>query len=94
MRPLTDAQYYGGMIVMMLFIVAIVCGFLGHWKSINKDILREDRKRLQEWAREYAERRAHELLREYVASIRINVPVRLINESDIPWGESRKDDAV
>lgn len=94
MRPLTDAQYYGGMIVMMLFIVAIVCGFLGHWKSINKDILREDRKRLQEWAREYAERRAHELFREYLASIRINVPVRLINESDIPWGESRKDDAA
>lgn len=94
MRPLTDAQYYGGMIVMMLFIVAIVCGFLGHWKSINKDILREDRKRLQEWAREYAERRAHELLREYVRSIRINVPVRLINESDISWGESRKDDAA
>ena len=94
MRPLTDAQYYGGMIVMMLFIVAIVCGFLGHWKSINKDILREDRKRLQEWAREYAERRAHELLREYVASIRINVPVRLINESDISWGKSREDDAA
>lgn len=94
MRPLTDAQFWGGAIAMMLFIVAIVCGFLGHWKSINKDILREDRKRLQEWAREYAERRAHELLREYVANIRINVPVTLINESDINWGESRRDDAA
>ena len=94
MRPLTDAQYYGGMIVMMLFIVAIVCGFLGHWKSINKDILRDERKRLHEWALDYAEKRAQQLFKEYVASIRINVPVRLINESDISWGESRKDDAA
>ena len=94
MRPLTDAQFWGGMICMILFMVAIICGFLGHWRSINKDILRDERKRLHEWALDYAEKRAQQLFKEYVASIRINVPVRLINESDISWGESRKDDAA
>lgn len=87
MRPLTDAQFWDGVIVLIMFMIAIICGFLGHWKSINKDILREDRKRLTEWAKQYAEQRAQEMFREYVKSIRINVPVQLINESDIPWGE-------
>ena len=94
MRPLTDGQFWGGMIMLMLFFVTIIIGFLAHWKSISDDILKEDRKRLHDWAMQYAERRAHELLREYVANIRINVPVKLINESDISWGESRRDDAA
>lgn len=95
MRPLTDGQFWGGMIMLMLFFVTIIVGFLAHWKSISDDILKEDRKRLHDWAMRYAEQRAHELLREYVASIRINVPVKLINESDISWGaDSRRDDAA
>lgn len=95
MRPLTDAQFWGGIITLLLFITAIIAGFLGHYKSINRDILREDRRRLHAWAEQYAQRRAREMFREYVASIRINVPVQLINESDIPWGDTaRKDDAA
>lgn len=87
MRPLTDAQFWCGIIVLMLFFVTIIIGFLVHWKSVSDDILKEDRRRLNAWAIQYAERRAHELLREYVANIRINVPVQLINESDMDWGE-------
>lgn len=95
MRPLTDGQFWCGMIVLMLFFVTIIIGFLAHWKSISNDILKEDRRRLSAWAMKYAEQRAHELLREYVASIRIEVPVKLINESDISWGaDSRRDDAA
>ena len=95
MRPLTDGQFWGGMLVLVMFIVAIVCGFLGYWKQVNRDILKEERKQLHDWAMQYAERRAHELLREYVSNIRIEVPVKLINESDISWGaDSRRDDAA
>lgn len=93
MRPLTDGQYWGGMVVVMLFIIAIVWLFLWHWKKINRDILNEDRKRLNEWAHRYAEQLAEQMFREYVRNLRVNVPVRLVNESDINWGE-RKDDAA
>lgn len=95
MRPLTDGQFWCGMAVLLLMVVAVVAGFLWHWRKIDRDILRDDRKRLHDWAMRYAEQRAHELLREYVASIRIDVPVRLVNESDIDWGaDSRRDDAA
>lgn len=87
MRPLTDAQFWGGMITLLLFITAIIAGFLAHWQQISKDILRQDRKRLHEWAVRYAEQQARVLLREYVANIRIEVPVQLINESDYYWGD-------
>lgn len=93
MRPLTDAQFWGGTAMMFAAMAAIVIGFLGHWHSINKDILKDEKQRLTAWARQYAAQLAEQKFREYVRSIRINVPVELINESDIDWGDSKNDAA-
>lgn len=94
---LTNGQFWGGVTVILLAFTALVVGFLGHWKSVDRDILREDRKRLEAWARQHAAEMARRMFREYVENMRINVPVVLVNESDIPWsGEDRKrqDDAA
>lgn len=95
MPKITNAQFWGGMAVLMLSGVLLVAGFLWHWRKIDRDILRDDRKRLTAWAQRYARQLAEQMFREYVASIRIEVPVKLINESDISWGaDSRRDDAA
>lgn len=98
MRPLTDAQFWGGMAITVLALIAIAAGFLWHWRKIDKDILRDDRKQQMVWARRYAEQLARERLAELLRNVRINVPVTIINESDIDWGEAheeqREDDAA
>ena len=90
MRPLTDGQYWCGMAVLMLSGVLLVAAFLWHWRKIDRDILREDRKRLTAWAQRYARQLAERMFREYVRNLRVNVPVQLINESDIPWGDGKE----
>lgn len=90
MRPLTDGQFWGGMAVLMLSGVLIVAAFLWHWRKIDKDILRDDRKRLTAWAQRYARQLAEQMFREYVRNLRVNVPVRLVNESDINWGDGKE----
>jgi hypothetical protein len=95
MKTLTDGQFWGMMAAIIGSNVAICAGFLAHWSSVSKDILRDEKKRLNEQAREYAEKMAKELFREYVKHIRINVPVTLVNESDIPWSsDANKEDAA
>lgn len=94
MKPITDAQFREGMAVLILSGVLIVAAFLWHWRKIDKDILRDDRHKLTLWAKDYAQKLARQMFMDYVRGMQINVPVQLINESDIPWGESRKDDAA
>ena len=89
MRPLTDAQFWGGIAAMFAAIAAIVAGLVISWRRTAKEVLREDRARLVSWARKYAQQLAEQMFREYVKNLRINVPVALINESDIDWGEDR-----
>lgn len=89
MRPLTDAQFWGGIATMFAAIAAIVAGLVISWRRTAKEVLREDRARLVSWARKYAQQLAEQMFREYIRNLRINVPVALINESDIDWGEDR-----
>ena len=89
---LTTAQFWGFVTVMIGLMVGVVAGFLYHWYRINRDILCDEQKKLTAWAERYARQLAEQMFREYIKNIRINVPVTLINESDIDWGESRKDD--
>ncbi|HAM68526.1 MAG TPA: hypothetical protein DCP68_02780 [Ruminococcus sp.] len=93
MPKLTNAQFWCGMAVLLLMVVAVIAGFLWHWRKIDRDILRDDRKRLTAWAQRYARQLAEQMFREYVRNMRFNIPVRLVNESDINWGE-RKDGAA
>lgn len=93
MYHITDAQFWGCMAVLMLSGVLLVAAFLWHWRKIDRDILRDDRKRLTAWAQRYARQLAEQMFREYVRNLRVNVPVQLINESDINWGESNRKEA-
>ena len=91
---LTTAQFWGFVTVMTGLMVGVVAGFLYHWYRINRDILHDERKKLTVWAERYARQLAEQMFRDYVKGIRINVPVRLVNESDINWGEENKDDTA
>lgn len=76
-------------------IGALAAGYCLHMRSIALDIIRCEKKRLREWAEREAEIRAEERLTDLLLHLRINVPVTLINESSIDWGENqRKDDAA
>ena len=56
-----------------------------------RDILRDEKRRLRAWAEQRAEIMAEERLRELLLRVRIRVPVTLINESGIDWGEDNDD---
>lgn len=92
MRPMTDAQFYSGIAVMLGAILTLVIGFLLHWKKINDDILKDDRQKLVQWAQGYARQLAHEMLVKYLRSVVVTIPVQLINESDISWGENKEEE--
>ena len=86
-----------GQIIACLFIV---CGgaiggaaaYCLHMRSIMRDILRDDRERLKEWAAGQADVLAQERLTELLRHLRINVPITLVNDSDVDWGEENRHD--
>ncbi len=86
---LTDGQFWGGMAITVLFQIALAVGFIWHWRKVDRDILRDDRKRLNAWAHRYARLLARDMLRDYLCRLKVDIPVTLINESDIDWGERK-----
>lgn len=75
------------------FATAAVIGLIllgGYWlhmRIIARDILAEDRKRLREWAYKEAHIRADEQVRDILGNLNVNIPVKLVNESNMDWGE-------
>ena len=81
-----------GQILACLFIVcggAIVgaAAYCLHMRSIMRDILRDEKERLKVWAAGRADVMAQERLKELLRHLRINVPITLVNESNVDWGE-------
>jgi hypothetical protein len=74
-------------------IASLAAGYCLHMRAVAIDIIRSEKKRLRAWAEQRAEIMAEERLTEMLRHLRINVPVTLINESGIDWGEEKKDDA-
>lgn len=96
MPQLTTAQFWICMAILVGGLVALAAGFLIHWRKIDRDILEEDRRALRERydaekrrlmsvAEAYAEEKALALYKQRVHTAQ--VPVHLVNESDINWGE-------
>lgn len=95
MRHLTNGEIFAGMCMAVGAVIFIAGGYCLHLKKIVQDILREEKARLRAWAVKYAEQLARQRLAELLRHVRINVPVTMINESDIDWGEDeRKEDAA
>lgn len=96
MPQLTNSQFWICAAILIGGMVALTAGFLLHWRKIDKDILAEDRRRIKERydyernrlrviAEAYAEEKAQELYKKRVHTAQ--VPVKLINESDMDWGD-------
>lgn len=75
------------------FATAAVIGLIllgGYWlhlRIVAKDILDEDRRKLREWAYKEARIQADEQVRDILSSLQVNIPVKLVNESNMDWGE-------
>ena len=67
--------------------VVLVGGYWLHLRIIARDILTEEREKLREWAYKEAQIRADEQVRDIISNLNVNIPVKLINESDVNWGE-------
>lgn len=64
---------------------ALFLGWALHLRSVVRDILRDEKRRLRAEAVREAERRAHRRVREILGSLRIQIGVELINDSDVAW---------
>ena len=95
MHHLTNGELWAGLLVAIGAILFIAGGYVLHLRKIVMDIIKDEKARLRAWAVRYAEQLARERLAELLRHVRINVPVTMINESDIDWGEDeRKEDAA
>lgn len=87
MRALTPGEIGAALAAITLGEAVIFGLILLSILMTARDTVREDRRRAKEEARESAERMARIRVREILRSIRFTVPVVLINESDIDWGD-------
>lgn len=75
------------------FATAAVIGFIligAYWlhlRCVMDDILKDERKKLRDWAYKEAKIQADEQVRDILSSMQVNMPVVLVNESDMDWGE-------
>ena len=87
MKALTPAEI-GAALVAISLIEAVIFGLvLLGILTAARDAVEEDRRRAKAKAEEAVERMARRRVREILCSIRFVMPVTLINESDIDWGE-------
>lgn len=98
MHHLTNDELWAGLLAAIGAVIFIAGGYVLHLRKIVMGIIKDEKARLRAWAVRYAEQLAKERLAELLRNVRINVPVTMINESDIDWGEAheerREDDAA
>lgn len=90
MHHITTGEIWIGLLVAVGAVTFIAGGYCLHLKKVVEDIIRKEKARLRAWAVKYAEQLARERLAELLRNVRISVPVELINESDIDWGEDKE----
>ena len=77
---MTDGQILACLFIVCGGAIGGAAAYCLHMRSIMRDILREDRERLKEWAAGRADVMAQERLKELLRHLRINVPITLVNE--------------
>lgn len=92
MHHLTNGELWAGLLVAIGAILFIAGGYVLHLRKIVMDIIKDEKARLRAWAVKYAEQLARQRLAELLRNVRISVPVELINESNIDWGEEQGED--
>ena len=82
-------SFMAGFAVASVIAFILVGAYWLHLRIVAKDILDEDRRKLREWAYKEAQIRADEQVRDILSSLQVNMPVVLVNESDINWGDDK-----
>ena len=80
-------NFMAGFATAAVIAVILVGGYWLHLRIIAKNILDEDRRKLREWAYKEAQIRADEQVRDILGNLNVNIPVKLVNESNMDWGE-------
>lgn len=87
----STGAYWLAALISTGITVALAVTYCLHMRAVARDIIREEKRRLQAWAIREAERRAHQRTIELLRHLEISVPVTLVNESDIQWGDETKE---
>lgn len=82
-----SGAYWIAALISTGLTVALAATYCLHMRAVMRDILRDEKRRLQAWAVREAERRAHRRTVELLRHLEISVPITLVNESDIRWGD-------
>ena len=96
---MSDSMIFAGFVVTVSAVVILATGHCMTIKRTALDIIRKEKERLRAWAYQYAEELAHQRVKEILSELRISVDVKLVNESDLAWGQdsiqhNRKEDAA
>lgn len=91
MQILTDLPAWAGFSILLLVDALVLSLARAHDQRQNRRYLHAETERIERWAEERAEQLANERISELRMNVRTKIPVELVNESDINWGEgSRK----
>ena len=87
----STGQFWLAQLITGGVFAALAATYCLHMRAVARDIIRDEKRRLQAWAIREAERRAHQRTVELLRHLEISVPVTLVNESDIQWGDETKE---
>lgn len=79
--------FMAGFATAAVISIILVGGYWLHLRIIAKDILEDERRKLREWAYKEAQIRADEQVRDILGNLNVNIPIKLVNESNMDWGE-------
>lgn len=80
-------NFMAGFATATVIGLILLGGYWLHMRIIARDILADDRRKLREWASKEAQIRADEQVRDILGNLNVNIPVKLVNESNMDWGE-------
>jgi hypothetical protein len=80
-------NFMAGFATAAVLALIIVGSYYLHFRCVMDDVLKEERQKLRDWARKEAQIRADEQVRDILGNMQVNMPVVLVNESNMDWGE-------
>lgn len=90
MGELTAGEVWTAVILLLIAEAAIFAMILHNVMTAARDAVNDSRRRARREAEQIAEQEAQRRVREILRTVEFRLPVALINESDIDWGEGRK----
>ena len=89
MRSLTPGEIAAGLLAITVAEAVIFGLIILMLVAVAKDVIAEEHRKARLTAQLHAERLARRRVKEILRETEFIMPVALINESDIDWGEGR-----